>query len=113
MIIGLIKHIVRRPRPLYNKNMSVVFVVDHWAFPSGHSSRVCLIAGLVCLSDLGFGFEVMRFGVCVWACCTSVSRVLLGRHYVFDVVVGACLGVLEAVVVVWFVNYEKLGLILR
>ncbi|XP_074358014.1 putative lipid phosphate phosphatase beta [Apium graveolens] len=108
-VIGLIKHTVQRPRPVYNKNMSLVFVVDHWSFPSGHSSRVCFIAGLVCLSEFGKIGELVRFGVCVWAGFTSVSRVLLGRHYVFDVVVGACLGVLEAVVVVWFLNYENLA----
>lgn len=28
-----------------------------------------------------------------------MSRVLLGRHFVFDVIAGACLGLFEAVVV--------------
>lgn len=94
--------------------MSLVFVVDHWSFPSGHSSRVCFIAGLLCLSDVKIDglvndYEMLKFGVCVWAGVTSVSRVLLGRHYVFDVIVGACLGVLEAVVVICFLNYENLA----
>ncbi|KAK1381807.1 putative lipid phosphate phosphatase beta [Heracleum sosnowskyi] len=114
ILIGSIKHIVQRPRPVYNKNMSLVFDVDHWSFPSGHSSRVCFIAGLVCLSDVGivylvYDFEMLKIGVCVWAGVTSISRVLLGRHYVFDVVVGACLGVFEAVAVICFLNYEKLA----
>lgn len=114
IIIGSIKHIAQRARPVYNKNMSLVFVVDHWSFPSGHSSRVCLIAGLLCLSDVKIdylvcNFESFKFGVCVWAGITSVSRVLLGRHYVFDVIVGVCLGVFEEVVVICFLNYENLA----
>lgn len=28
-----------------------------------------------------------------------MSRVLLGRHFVFDVLAGACLGLLEALIV--------------
>lgn len=36
--------------------------------------------------------------VIVWAFATSVSRVLLGRHFVFDVAAGAVLGVVNAVV---------------
>ncbi|KAH6777760.1 hypothetical protein C2S51_009072 [Perilla frutescens var. frutescens] len=44
LLIGIIKHLVQRPRPLYNKNMFLSFAVDHWSFPSGHSSRVSFIA---------------------------------------------------------------------
>ncbi|XP_059657493.1 uncharacterized protein LOC132304020 isoform X2 [Cornus florida] len=50
LLIGLIKHLVRRPRPVYNKGMSLAFAVDHWSFPSGHSSRVCFIAAFSYLS---------------------------------------------------------------
>lgn len=95
--------------------MSLVFGVDHWSFPSGHSSRVCCIAGLVCLYDVEFDHRFDKIwgncvgvGVCVWAGVTSLSRVLLGRHYVFDVVVGACLGVFEAVAVFYYIRYENI-----
>ncbi|KAI3516795.1 hypothetical protein L1887_15836 [Cichorium endivia] len=50
LLIGLIKHLVRRPHPVYNKNMFLTFVVDHWSFPSGHASRVCFTASLFYLS---------------------------------------------------------------
>ncbi|GAB2274140.1 hypothetical protein Dimus_008912 [Dionaea muscipula] len=50
LVIGLIKHLVRRPRPVYNKNMHRTFSVDHWSFPSGHASRVCFIAAFFYLS---------------------------------------------------------------
>ena len=31
----------------------------------------------------------------VWAASVAVSRVLLGRHFIFDVLSGCCLGYLE------------------
>lgn len=40
--VGLLKGLIRRSRPSYNalaKDMVVVVAVDHYSFPSGHSSR--------------------------------------------------------------------------
>ncbi|KAG9452384.1 hypothetical protein H6P81_005288 [Aristolochia fimbriata] len=50
LVVGSIKVLVRRPRPVYNKGMHLVFSADHWSFPSGHSSRVFLIATCLYLS---------------------------------------------------------------
>ncbi|KAF3448371.1 hypothetical protein FNV43_RR09084 [Rhamnella rubrinervis] len=118
-LVGLIKVVVRRSRPLYNKNMNVAVSADHFSFPSGHSSRVCFVASLVYLSTSAIAnvlvqirsnspfvdrwiaaddVKVMSFLVGVtwaWAVSTSVSRILLGRHFISDVFAGTCLGVLE------------------
>ncbi|XP_066319074.1 probable lipid phosphate phosphatase beta isoform X1 [Miscanthus floridulus] len=92
ILVGLVKVVVRRPRPAYNaKDMYVAVAADHWSFPSGHSSRAFLVASF--LSAGGFRPREALF---LWATATSASRVLLGRHYVLDVVAGACLGVFEA-----------------
>ena len=43
---GIIKGLVRRPRPQHNliaKDMTVIVAVDHFSFPSGHSSRYVLL----------------------------------------------------------------------
>ena len=91
--VGLAKLIVRRPRPAYNAaDMYVAFAVDHWSFPSGHSSRAFLVAAFLADGGLPLPREVLF----LWAAATSASRVLLGRHYILDVVAGAWLGVLEA-----------------
>ncbi|XP_047327216.1 probable lipid phosphate phosphatase beta [Impatiens glandulifera] len=134
LLIGLIKQIVRRPRPVYNKGMFLTFAVDHWSFPSGHSSRVCFVAAFLYLSSavIGEGIAQLRSAridfvdrwlglvdegnaivyivllVCSWATTTSVSRIFLGRHFVFDVVAGACLGILEANIVFHFLNCSVL-----
>ncbi|KAM0934343.1 putative phosphatidate phosphatase [Dioscorea sansibarensis] len=51
LLIGLLKHLIRRPRPVYNKGMSLAFAVDQWSFPSGHSSRVLFLASFHGLSS--------------------------------------------------------------
>ncbi|WOK98983.1 putative lipid phosphate phosphatase beta [Canna indica] len=123
LLVGLIKHLVRRPRPVYNKGMHLTFAVDHWSFPSGHSSRVFFIAVYLHLSSASLrrvllfdgriaptrrwieGYfhgdlaELLVWTVSAWSISTSASRVLLGRHYVLDVIAGACLGILEALIV--------------
>ncbi|KAF0922123.1 hypothetical protein E2562_024687 [Oryza meyeriana var. granulata] len=91
LFVGVTKLIVRRPRPAYNAaDMYVAVAADHWSFPSGHSSRAFLVAAFLAAG----GFP--RVALFFWAAATSASRVLLGRHYVLDVVTGACLGVFEA-----------------
>ncbi|KAJ0962047.1 hypothetical protein J5N97_029875 [Dioscorea zingiberensis] len=116
-----------RPAPIYNKGMSLAFAVDQWSFPSGHSSRVFFLASFLSLSsasiDLGSSriwdflrgepVELVVFLVFIWSATTSISRVLLGRHFVLDVVVGAVLGVLEALFVFCFLNFEALHEYLR
>ncbi|KAH6777893.1 hypothetical protein C2S52_006606 [Perilla frutescens var. hirtella] len=125
LLIGLIKHLVQRPRPLYNKNMFLSFAVDHWSFPSGHSSRVSFIATFSSIySDQIVDFWLLKLGnldaeswivehfvlmVGLWAAVTSVSRVLLGRHFMLDVVAGALLGILEGLLVFRVFNFENLS----
>ncbi|KAK4422829.1 putative lipid phosphate phosphatase beta [Sesamum alatum] len=125
LLIGITKHLVQRPRPVYNKNMFLSFAVDHWSFPSGHSSRVSFMATFcffysgqirefLLINILNFEAEsliVEYFVVMVglWAAITSVSRVLLGRHFVLDVIAGACLGILEGLVVFRLLNYENIS----
>lgn len=128
-LIGLIKFLVGRARPVYNKNMSVAVSVDHFSFPSGHASRVFFVAALFYLSaavladalvylrstspvaDCWIGADqvkavsVLVSIVWAWAAATSISRILLGRHFVFDVFAGACLGVLEGVVAFHFLRF--------
>ncbi|KAK6935209.1 Phosphatidic acid phosphatase type 2/haloperoxidase [Dillenia turbinata] len=117
LLVGLIKFLVRRPRPVYNKDMNLTVAVDHWSFPSGHSSRVCFISSFISLSiekvregfvDLDSDGKVLKYvvsAVFMWSIFTSISRVLLGRHFVFDVVAGAFLGVIEAIFVFYFMKY--------
>ena len=64
--VGLAKLIFRRPRPAYNAaDMYVAVAVDHWSFPSGHSSRAFLVAAFLAGSGLP------REALYLWAAATS------------------------------------------
>lgn len=55
--VGLFKASVRRSRPVYNQqsDFTVVVAVDHFSFPSGHSSRRVLGGGGQACSWPGHG----------------------------------------------------------
>lgn len=55
--------------------------------------------------DSGEVVALLLVLVWVWSVLTSISRVLLGRHFVLDVVAGALVGVFNGVCVhrfLWF-----------
>lgn len=99
--------------------MSAVVYADSFSFPSGHASRVLFLATLfhlIVINDVGVISEFIQrwvkfepgfvlFGVWVWAITTATSRVLLGRHFLFDVLAGALLGVLEGIVAFRFLRF--------
>ncbi|KAI3836149.1 hypothetical protein MKX03_028128 [Papaver bracteatum] len=106
--VGLCKYTIRRPRPVYNKDMKLTVSVDHWSFPSGHSSRVWFVSFYLYLSAAGGGdgkfVNLFVLIFCLWSAATSISRVLLGRHFVFDVIAGVALGFVNALLVFKFCN---------
>ncbi|KAI4338484.1 hypothetical protein MLD38_023538 [Melastoma candidum] len=124
-VVGLVKIVFRRSRPSYNhsSSMSVAVHADNYSFPSGHASRVFLVATAIQLSMLEIGgfsqkgagagtgpvgcvWNRALLGIWAWAFATAASRVLLGRHYLWDVIVGSCLGVAEALVSCWFFRFN-------
>uniref|UniRef100_A0A0D6R535 Phosphatidic acid phosphatase type 2/haloperoxidase domain-containing protein n=1 Tax=Araucaria cunninghamii TaxID=56994 RepID=A0A0D6R535_ARACU len=112
-VIGFLKFLIRRPRPVYNHGMHLVVSMDHWSFPSGHASRAFFVASFLCLCFLENTLWVETLGVRVfilvatWSIVTSASRVLLGRHFVLDVVAGAGLGVVEGIVVYNLLSFPE------
>lgn len=103
-VVGTLKVAVRRKRPVYNeKDMFATISVDNYSFPSGHSTRAAMVAGLFSafLSD-----GCWRILIGLWALCVSASRVILGRHHLSDVLCGVLIGLLQArtVFVMWLPN---------
>ncbi|KAI4315280.1 hypothetical protein L6164_028109 [Bauhinia variegata] len=124
-----------RPLYGNHDDYNAVVSVDNFSFPSGHSSRVSFIATIFYLSqtaivdavvhlkahgDPNVGLiidrwiggnetvaaNVLIFVVWVWALATAFSRVILGRHFVLDVFVGASCGVLEALFAFHFLKFQ-------
>lgn len=98
IFVACIKAAARRRRPPVNRNdMFFTVSIDNHSFPSGHASRVvflaCLILNYTTLN------VVLKTAALAWSISVVASRVLLGRHYVGDVIGGAVLGLCEYVVI--------------
>lgn len=103
-VVGTLKVTVRRRRPVYNeKDMFATVSVDNYSFPSGHSTRVAMVAGLF---SAFLSYDFWRILIGFWALCVSASRVILGRHHVSDVLCGIAIGLLQAwtVYAMWLPN---------
>jgi len=99
VIVGLLKTAFRRSRPVYNeKDMFATVSVDNYSFPSGHSTRAAMVAGLFGLITSNPLYRLVFY---IWAGCIATSRVVLGRHHVSDVVCGVLIGFLQYWVVVY------------
>jgi len=93
VVIGLTKAIIQRQRPPENAADMMTVSIDKYSFPSGHASRAFMIAIFLFMH---FHISILwKFIVLLWAVSVAISRVLLGRHHVSDVVVGSLLGCVE------------------
>ena len=94
LVVAPIKLYFQRPRPSFNEGTIPLSIssVDRYAFPSGHTSRCVALAALFCYMSSSLRLWSGLF--CVWAMSVSLSRVVIGRHHLFDVVAGAMAGLL-------------------
>ncbi|XP_060686141.1 polyisoprenoid diphosphate/phosphate phosphohydrolase PLPP6 [Hemiscyllium ocellatum] len=94
ILVGIVKSLVRRRRPSHNKmDMFATFSVDRYSFPSGHATRAAL-GGRFFLNHLVLAIP-LRILIVLWVCIVGLSRVMLGRHNVTDVVCGFIMGYLQ------------------
>ncbi len=87
---------VRRSRPCERARPSAFdvrpltwFPSDRFSFPSGHALNAFAVGTLVALAFPSFGIPVLAAAVSV-----AASRVVLGLHWLSDVVAGAFAGLL-------------------
>jgi undecaprenyl-diphosphatase len=78
----------RCPHPLFAE----VVPPDPFSVPSGHTMNAFAFASVVAL-----GFPVLAPALLVVGVSVAASRVVLGMHYVSDVVVGSLLGTMVGV----------------
>ncbi|KAK3788200.1 hypothetical protein RRG08_016602 [Elysia crispata] len=92
IVVGLLKLIFRRSRPTHNvMDMFAAPSVDKFSFPSGHSTRAAMMSWYLC-AHLFPSSQFWCSLICLWSISVAASRVLLGRHHVFDVVCGFLIG---------------------
>lgn len=87
VIVLTIKFTVRRRRP-EGEWGAIYRSTDPHSFPSGHAARAALIAVL----GVATGPAWLGILVSVWAPLVILARVVMGVHYLSDVVAGALLG---------------------
>ena len=88
-----LKFSIRRRRP-EGEWGAIYRNTDPHSFPSGHAARSFLIATLAAL----LGPLWLAIILWIWAPLVSLARVAMGVHYVSDVVAGAIVGVIVALV---------------
>lgn len=83
----LLKLVFRRERP--GASFAGLYArMDRHAFPSGHATRAgCVAAGLAPLLP-AWGASLLI----AWAILVCLARVILGVHYLMDVLVGLAVG---------------------
>jgi membrane-associated phospholipid phosphatase len=94
----LLKRAFERPRPpLVDPAVHpLVAVPDSYSMPSGHASTAFAAAVAV-----GLVHPRLRWPLLALASLIALSRVWLGVHYLSDVIVGAALGAVIALLASW------------
>jgi undecaprenyl-diphosphatase len=77
----------RRPCALEPHCWSTLLPPDQFSFPSGHT-----ITAFACAISIGYFYPDVSPGLMFCALSIAVSRVILGMHFLSDVVAGAGIG---------------------
>ena len=112
-VVLAIKFLVRRERP-QGEWGSIYRNTDPHSFPSGHAARSFLIAVIASAFSPIWLVAILW----IWAPLVSLARVAMGVHYLSDVVAGAALGVIVALIglqvyapmIVWLTSLLKFPL---
>lgn len=92
-----LKNTLKRPRPTESIKdfRSWIKASDRFSLPSGHTSAAFFVA-----TFLSFGVSLLLLPLFIWAIAVGLSRVVLGVHFPSDIIAGASLGALVAVVAI-------------
>lgn len=100
-IYAAIKHLTARPRPHMAHEDLVLSVapLDKYSFPSGHTLHAVNFSIQIAVFAPSLAWLVIPFALLV-----ALSRMVLGLHYLSDVLVGGLIGALLAVSSLWVVS---------
>ena len=114
LINMLVKWIAGRHRPI-NFFDQGLFGFDHFhtvyeltSFPSGHTVTVFSLAAAVCML-----FPRAGIAAFIMAISVGMTRIILTSHYLSDVIAGAGIGILSAMIVKYCFDRRKIELITK
>ena len=90
VVFRVVKKAVGRKRPCVHEPhcWATLLPPDQFSFPSGHSITAFAVA-----VSLGYFYPPLLAGLLFCAASVAVSRILLGLHFLTDVLAGSALGV--------------------
>jgi undecaprenyl-diphosphatase len=107
---GFFKPVFHRFRPTHHPDFleQVKTVLDYrggrYGFISGHAANAF---GFATFCTLIFRNKLFGWVIFLFATITAYSRVYLGVHFISDIVVGAFVGILIALLVYWLYNFAR------
>jgi undecaprenyl-diphosphatase len=112
LFVTIIKRLIGRARPFVGSAADpflyqpLVWRADYASMPSGHATTAFAAAIAIALV-----WPRLRWPMLVYAVIIAASRVVLDAHYLSDVIVGAFVGVIGALMVRdWFAR-RRLGFV--
>lgn len=87
--VFIIKHTLKRNRPDFKDTRFGAVVFDVWSFPSGHATRATYVMMLLPI----YTPELAIFWY-IWGLTMIISRLLLGVHYISDILGGIILSLI-------------------
>lgn len=112
IISQVLKRVIHAPRPhAIISNAEYPYFIDGithagmTSFPSGHTTSVFALATLLALNTQNKRMSLIYL---ITAIITGYSRIYLGQHFLGDVVAGALIGVLSALLIYWYSRKVKI-----
>jgi undecaprenyl-diphosphatase len=98
--VYIVKNIFLIPRPFVTLNLTPLFLETGFSFPSSHVAVMAVLTVLIWKLNRKLGIVFLIFTILM-----GISRMVIGVHYPFDVILGGCLGMLIGLGIIWF--YKK------
>ncbi|WP_405294736.1 phosphatase PAP2 family protein [Methanobrevibacter sp.] len=104
LVTAILKNLVNEPRPFVSLDNVHLLITedDPLSFPSGHSTSTLSVVTFYILNMKELAkkhYKLIDIALVIFALVIPFSRLYVGVHYPFDVLAGAIIGIIGALVV--------------